>query len=195
MRFLKVWLGPRLASSISYLSWAGPFLKNAELSWTWSENFTKKEIINCVLRVNFKFLARNINFGKNKQILTGLTPDHMISFCKLRHKFGCKKFLILKYPPLDQTPVICKNKWWKHGWRWNSNYQCPWCPRCAAASVGKPATFLAGAGVKSQNFRGRGRARGHKIKILRARGQKIFSREGEGGRPPASPRAGEFENS
>ena len=36
MKFLKVWLGPRLASSISYLSWAswaGPFLKNAELSW------------------------------------------------------------------------------------------------------------------------------------------------------------------
>ena len=41
MKFLKVWLGPRLASSISYLSWASwarPFLKNSELSWTWSEN-------------------------------------------------------------------------------------------------------------------------------------------------------------
>ena len=35
MKFLKVWLGQRLASSISYLSWAGPFLKNAELDLIW----------------------------------------------------------------------------------------------------------------------------------------------------------------
>ena len=48
MKLLKVWLGQRLASSISYLSWpswAGPFLKNAERSWTvqsWSDRLDLK---------------------------------------------------------------------------------------------------------------------------------------------------------
>ena len=32
MKFQKVWFGPRLASSISWASWAGPFLKTADLS-------------------------------------------------------------------------------------------------------------------------------------------------------------------
>ena len=57
MKFLKVCLGPRLASSISYFSWAswaGPFLKNGELSWaeldliwkflSWAELFSSAQL-------------------------------------------------------------------------------------------------------------------------------------------------------
>jgi hypothetical protein len=46
-------------------------------------------------------------------------------------------------------------------------------------SVGKPATFLAGAGAKFENFCGRGRSRGLNLKNLAGAGGR--------GRPPARP--------
>ena len=43
----------------------------------------------------------------------------LISFCKLRHKFGCKKFLISKYPPLVVIAISSSESFRR--WFWKAN--------------------------------------------------------------------------
>ena len=59
------------------------------------------KIKNCILQQQIR---RLIQKSAKCKLHARFFP--LISFCKLQQIFGCKKFLISKYPPLAQMPVL-----------------------------------------------------------------------------------------